>query len=166
MVKLSYIKSILILLAASSLASMVRIRLLLIVIHSFQQSDDQVIDCSDKCLAVEKLHFEGVHLEEHYEAVIGSDLLDHHSGRVALDVNLLARVESELPGDLHLADLQTDRTLQDPLHLALNGLRGIRACRGRCELIVHEGHLGVSVLNEPNEGHGLVRVLDVSQALI
>ena len=110
-VKLSYIQSILVLLAASSLASMVRVGLLFIVIHSFQQSDDQVIDCSDKCFAVEELHFEGVHLEEHYETVIGSDLLDHHSGRVALDVYLLASVESELPRDLHLADLQTDRAL-------------------------------------------------------
>ena len=145
---------------------MVRVRLLLIIIHSFQQSDDQVIDCSDKCLAVEELHFEGIHLEEHYKAVIVSDLLDHHSGRVAFDVNLLASVESELPGDLHLADLQTDRALQDPLYLALDGLRGIRACRGRCELIVHEGHLAVSMLNEPDEGHGLVRVLNVPQTLV
>ena len=68
---------------------MVRVGLVLIVIHSFQQSDDQVIDCSDKCLAVEELHFEGIHLEEHYQAVIGSDLLDHHSGCLALYVNLL-----------------------------------------------------------------------------
>ena len=126
---------------------MVRVGLVLIVIHSFQQSDDQVIDCSDKCLAVEELHFEGIHLEEHYQAVIGSDLLDHHSGCLALYVNLLASVESELPGDLHLADLQTDRALQDPLYLALDGLRGIRACRGRGELIVHEGHFAVCVLN-------------------
>ena len=94
---------------------MVRVGLVLIVIHSFQQSDDQVIDCSDKCLAVEELHFEGIHLEEHYEAVIGSDLLDHHNRRLALDVYLLASVESELPGYLHLADLQTDCALQDPL---------------------------------------------------
>ena len=119
-VKLSYIQSVFILLVASSLTSMVWVRLLLIKIHSFQKSDDQVIDRSDKCLAVEELHFEGIHLEEHDEAVIIGDLLDHHSGGIPLDVNLFASVESELLRDLHLADLQTDRALQDLLHLALD----------------------------------------------
>ena len=93
-VKLSYIQSIFILLFASSLTSMVWVRLLLIKIHSFQKSDDQVINGSDKCLAVEELHFKGIHLEEHDEAMIISYLLNHHSGGLPLDVYFFACIES------------------------------------------------------------------------
>ena len=105
MIKLSYIQSIFILLVAPSLTSMFWVRRVLIVIYSFQKSDYQVINCSNKCFAVEELHFEGIHLEEHYEAVIISYLLDHYSGSLSLDVDFLASVESELLGNLHLAYL-------------------------------------------------------------
>ena len=51
--------------------------------------------------------------------IIG-DLLNHHCGGIPLDVNLLASVESEFLGNLHLTNLQTDRALQDLLDLALD----------------------------------------------
>ena len=31
---------------------------------------------------------------------------------------------------------------------------------------MHKGHLAVNVLNQPDEGHGLVRVLNIPQAFI